>query len=144
MSLIIIADDDELIVDLVRGALESRGHIVGSLSDGRAVRTVVELKRPDAVILDCSMDDVSGIIALREIRASTQVAATPVLMLTARRGEADEEIARIAGADEYLRKPFDPDEMVMLVEALIAKTAESHGRRATDLLRARPVRAASH
>jgi DNA-binding response OmpR family regulator len=132
MPLIIIADDDELVIDVVRAALEARGHVVGSLGDGRGVRQVVELKRPDAVILDCSMDDVSGIVALREIRASVKAAATPVLMLTARRSRADEKIARVAGADDYLRKPFDPDELVARIEALIDESGQRHARRASD------------
>ena len=122
MPLVIIADDDELVVDIVRTALEARGHVVGRLDDGKPVRNVVELKRPDVVILDCAME-VSGIVALKEIRASEKAYATPVLILTARRSTADEEIAWSAGADDYLRKPFDPDELVARVEALIGKTA---------------------
>lgn len=121
MPRIIIADDDELVVSIVRAALEARGHIVGELTDGKPVKDVVELKRPDIVILDCSMAEVSGIMALKEIRASASAFATPVLMLTGRRSHADEEIAWIAGADDYLRKPFDPDELVARVEALIVK-----------------------
>ena len=132
MSLIIIADDDELVIDVVRAALEARGHVVGSLGDGKGVRKVVELKRPDAVILDCSMDDVSGVIALREIRASVKVAATPVLMLTGRRSNMDENIARVAGADDYLRKPFDPDELVARIEVLIDQSSQRFARRASD------------
>ena len=120
MPLVIIADDDELVVDIVRAALENRGHVVGRLSDGKPVCDVVELKRPDIVILDCVME-VSGIVALKEIRASVAAYATPVLILTARSSGADEEIAWAAGADDYLRKPFDPDELVMRVEALIDK-----------------------
>jgi DNA-binding response OmpR family regulator len=120
MPLVIIADDDELVVDIVRTALETRGHVVGRLSDGKPVRDVVELKKPDVVILDCVME-VSGIVALKEIRASADAYATPVLILTARTSGADEEIAWAAGADDYLRKPFDPDELVARVEALIDK-----------------------
>ena len=127
MPLVIIADDDELIVDIVRTALETRGHVVGRLSDGKAVCNVVELKRPDVVILDCAME-VSGIVALKEIRASDEAYATPVLMLTARCSGADEEIAWAAGADDYLRKPFDPDELVVRVEALIDKSAAAQSR----------------
>jgi DNA-binding response OmpR family regulator len=123
MSLVIIADDDEMVVRIVRAALENRGYIVGALSDGAPVREVVELKCPDVVILDCSMARVSGITALREIRASDTVYATPVLILTAKCGRGDEEIARTAGADDYLRKPFDPDELVARVDALGAKYA---------------------
>lgn len=120
MPLVIIADDDELVVDIVRTALEARGHVVGRLNDGKPVRNVVELKRPDVVILDCAME-VSGIVALKEIRASEMAYDTPVLILTARRSTADEEIAWSAGADDYLRKPFDPDELVARVEALIER-----------------------
>ena len=123
MPRIIIADDDELVISIVRAALEARGHIVGELSDGKQVKHVVELKRPDVVILDCSMAEVSGIIALKEIRASASASTTPVLMLTARRSRADEGIAWVAGADDYLRKPFDPDELVVRVEALIERNA---------------------
>lgn len=135
MPLIIIADDDELVVSVVRAALEARGHVVGELNDGKRVKHVVELKRPDVVILDCSMAEVSGIIALKEIRASHNASMTPVLMLTARRGRADEGIAWVAGADDYLRKPFDPDELVARVEALLDRTSGAmplpdEGRRA--------------
>ena len=129
MPFVIIADDDELVVDIVCAALETRGHVVGRLSDGQPVRDVVELKRPDAVILDCTMAQVSGIVALREIRASAEAFATPVLILTARCGVADEEIAWIAGADDYLRKPFDPEELVMRVELLISKSAATSALR---------------
>ena len=97
--------------------------IVGGLSDGKPVSKIVELKRPDVVILDCTMEQVSGIVALRQIRASATAIATPVLMLTARRGAADEDIAWQAGADDYLRKPFDPEELVIRVEALVGKHA---------------------
>ena len=128
MPFVIIADDDELVVEVVCAALGTRGHVVGKLSDGEAVCNVVELKRPDVVILDCAMANVSGMTALREIRASTKAFATPVLMLTARCSNADEEIAFIAGADDYLRKPFDPEELVVRVEALISKQAGVHER----------------
>lgn len=125
MPLILIADDDELVVDIVRSALEARGHVVGELNDGRLVKSVVELKRPEVVILDCSMAEVSGIMALKEIRASASASATPVLMLTARRSNADEGIAWVAGANDYLRKPFDPDELVARVEALLHRSSRA-------------------
>lgn len=132
MSLIIIADDDQLVVAVVRAALEARGHVVGELSDGKSVKQVVELKRPDLVILDCAMAEVSGIIALKEIRASATAYTTPVLILTGRRGFADEGIARDAGADDYLRKPFDPDELVARVEVLIEKSIAAASRWIAD------------
>jgi DNA-binding response OmpR family regulator len=123
MARIIIADDDELVVDMVRSVLEARGHIVGSLEDGSRVKQVVETKRPDLVILDCSMPEKSGIQVLRELRTSLIAHETPVLVLTGRRSLNDEGIAWNAGTDDYLRKPFDPDELVVRVEALLDSAA---------------------
>ena len=119
MALILIADDDELVIDLVRSALSARGHVVGALNDGTSVRQVVELKRPDLVILDCSMPALPGIEALRQIRSSATGYLTPVLMLTGRTSKADEEIALRTGADDYIRKPFDMDQLIARVEVLL-------------------------
>jgi DNA-binding response OmpR family regulator len=133
VALILIADDDEIVVCLVRDALGARGHVVGALDDGLPVLGVVEFKLPELVILDCSMPELSGIEALRQIRTSRTCFATPVLMLTGRRSAADEEIAMRSGANDYLRKPFDPDQLVSRVEILVAK------RRARQLADTMPV-----
>lgn len=121
MALILIADDDELVVELVREALGAHGHIVGAVDDGMPVVGIVEFKRPALVILDCNMPELSGIEALRQIRISRTAYLTPVLMLTGCIGETDEEIAMRAGANDYLRKPFDPDQLVSRVETLLRR-----------------------
>lgn len=125
MALVLIADDDELVVEAVRGALGTRGHIVGAVGDGLPVIGVVEGKRPALVILDCSMPELSGVQALSQIRLSRTCYDTPVLMLTARCGEMDENIARREGANDYMRKPFDVDDLVARVEGLIDKHNEA-------------------
>jgi len=121
MALILIAEDDELIVEAVRSALGARGHIVGAVDNGMPVASIVEFKRPALVILDCNMPDLPGIEALRQIRLLRTAHATPVLMLTARCGAFDEEIAMRAGASDYLRKPFDSDQLVSRVETLLRR-----------------------
>jgi DNA-binding response OmpR family regulator len=123
MALILIADDDELVVEDVRTALSAAGHIVGAVDDGKPVVSIVDFKRPALVILDCNMPELSGVEALRQIRLSQVSWATPVLMLTAACGQTDELIAMRAGADDYLRKPFDDDDLVLRVNALL-KQAE--------------------
>jgi DNA-binding response OmpR family regulator len=122
MARILIADDDELVVEIARAALEARGHIVGALPDGSRVRSVVDAKRPDLLVLDCAMPQLSGVDALRQVRNSDVAFHTPVLMLTGRGSLADERIAYGAGADDYMRKPFSPDELVASIEALLEKT----------------------
>ena len=130
MALILIADDDDLIVDMVADALRQRGHVVGTLEDGRHVIDIVNFKRPSLVILDCGMPTKSGIDVLRQIRASQTTYDTPVLMLTGRRSDADEEIALRAGANEYIRKPFILSKLVDRAESLILE-AESRPRAAS-------------
>jgi DNA-binding response OmpR family regulator len=139
MARIIIADDDELIIEVVRAALEPRSHIVGALPDGIDVQRIVEQRRPDLLILDCAMPGLSGVQVLRNLRNSHAAYAVPVLMLTARASTADENIALLAGADEYLRKPFDPDQLVAVVESLLEQAAKRaahearHGRKFTSV-----------
>jgi DNA-binding response OmpR family regulator len=123
MALILLADDDEMVCDVVRETLSSHGHLVGLVGNGADAIRVVETKRPDLIILDCAMPEVTGIQALRQIRLSRTAFRTPVLILTARRGERDEEIAMRAGANDYLRKPFNPDQLVVRVESLLEKAA---------------------
>ncbi|MEA2351471.1 MAG: two-component system, OmpR family, phosphate regulon response regulator OmpR [Thermoleophilaceae bacterium] len=123
MALILIADDDELVVDVVRAALGTRGHIVGAVDDGMPVAGIVEFKRPELVLLDFNMPELCGIDALRQIRALRNAYATPVLMLTACRGEFEEELAMRAGANDYLRKPFDSAQLVSRVETLLRRAA---------------------
>ena len=69
MALILIADDDELILEMVAEALRERGHVVGTLDDGRHVMAVANFKRPSLVILDCGMPTMSGIDVLRQLNA---------------------------------------------------------------------------
>lgn len=122
MGRIIIADDDEIIGEIARDALIAAGHGAGLVPNGRDALAVIKARRPDLAILDCNMPELSGVLVVRELRKMPEFADLPVLMLTGRRGERDEELARFAGANDYLRKPFDPDELVFRAEQLLGKT----------------------
>lgn len=126
MARIVIADDDAIIIEIIRAVLERGGHVVGALPDGVDVGRVADLKKPDLVILDCSMPGKSGIDALRDIRLSPVSYNTPVLMLTGALHKANEDIAMRAGANEYLRKPFDPDELLAIVDVMLSRSTKTH------------------
>lgn len=121
--LIVVADDEELIVDLVCAALEPLGCLLETLNDGFEVIDVVTSIRPDLVILDCSMPGLSGVDVVRQIRASDDCFRIPILMLTGRRAAADEAIAKRAGANYYMRKPFDPVDLLARVEFILDEAA---------------------
>jgi DNA-binding response OmpR family regulator len=118
-SRIILADDEELIGEIVRGLLSEEGHIVGIVPDGEAAVRAVILKVPDLVIMDVMMPGLGGVEAVRQIRASATAHSVPILMLSSRGDQADMEIALRAGADDYLSKPFDKDELMSRVDRLL-------------------------
>ena len=120
MARIIIADDDEIVATIVSDALYGAGHAVGWVSDGERALEVVRRRAPDVLILDCNMPGKSGIMVLRELRQSPEFYRLPVLMLTGRGSNSDEDIARYEGANDYLTKPFDPVELIDRVEELMS------------------------
>lgn len=119
MARIIYAEDDEIMGEVVRHALSSVGHVVGVVDNGKAALQAISVKLPELVILDCSIPEVSGIEVLRAIRLNREFYDTPVLMLTARSSEQDVDLAAYAGADGYIKKPFDPDYLIFLAESLL-------------------------
>ena len=119
MGRIILADDDDLIAELVADAFRSAGHAVGWLKDGKTALDLIKQRPPDLVILDCNMPGLSGVNVLREMRQSSKLFGIPVIMLTGRQSDTDEEIVRFEGANDYIRKPFEPAVLVRRAEALM-------------------------
>ena len=131
MALIHLADDDPLVREIVHKTLKQQGHVVGMVDNGADAVRIFQAKRPDLVILDCAMPLLGGIEALRQIRYLSGDMHIPILMLTARRSSKDEEIAIRAGADDYLRKPFNPTQLLVRVELLLRRAENSRIRFAT-------------
>ena len=121
MARIIVAEDDEIVSEIVREALTRAGHVVGVLDNGADALRAIQLKRPDLVILDCNMPELSGLLVLREVRQALATYDTPVLVLTGRQSRRDVELAFNQGADDYMKKAFDPEELVFRVEELLEK-----------------------
>lgn len=121
MARIIMAEDDEIVGEIVASALIAAGHGVGVLSDGESALAAIRAKRPDVVVLDSHLPGLAGPALVREMRRRAETAAIPVLMLTARAGEGDLTSAMHAGVNDYITKPFDADEVVFRVEELLAR-----------------------
>lgn len=130
MARIIIADDDEIVGEIARDVLVANGHGAGLVTDGAEALRVVKARRPDLLVLDCTMPGMAGVLVLREIRTTPGFSDLPVMMLTARRSAQDVDLAMFAGADDYLKKPFDPDEFLFRVEELLARKMIGRPRRA--------------
>lgn len=119
MALFLLADDDDIVGELVRETFAEYGHAVGVVTNGRDALRAMRAKRPDLVIMDCNMPELSGLLALREMRQSPDLYTLPVLMLTARQGRTDEELAMHEGANGYMKKPFDPHTLVFRAEEML-------------------------
>lgn len=116
---ILVCDDDPLLVDLLQYRLASRGYEVIVAEDGgKALRRLQEM-RPDAILLDAMMPVIDGYEVLRQIREDERLADVPVIMLTARRQEKDIVTALELGANDYMVKPFIPEELVARLARLI-------------------------
>jgi two-component system, OmpR family, response regulator MtrA len=116
---IIVAEDDRAVRELVEFKLSSAGHDVRLEEDGQAALDAIRSDRPDVVVLDWMMPNLTGIEVCEAIRADPELAGLPVLLLTARAQEADMERGKAAGVDEYLVKPFSPKDLLERVEKLV-------------------------
>ena len=119
MARILIADDDELIAELASEVLIDAGHACGWVTSAEAAWQCLRRKRPDILLLDQSMPGESGLSLLRRLRQSARLYDLPVMMFTAMNGDADEAQAIYAGAQDFIRKPFDPALLVRRVERII-------------------------
>ena len=118
-ALVLCADDDEDILSLVSLRLERAGFRVARAVDGDQALTLARELRPDVAVLDVMMPKRSGVEVLTELRADPALAATRVILLSARVQDSDVDRGLGAGADAYLAKPFKAAELVTKVEQLL-------------------------
>ena len=116
---VLICDDEEVLRALVRATLDDGAYRVIEAEDGDQSLELAREVRPDLIVLDMMMPGRSGLDVLREVRSDPELAATPVVMLTARARVSDRDAALTAGADRYLAKPFSPLELISVVEELV-------------------------
>src|SRR5262245_6964531 len=102
---VLICDDDPLLLKLIEYRLEAKGYDVVKAADGAEALSAVAKERPNLVVLDAMMPKTDGFEVLSRIKADPSLAPTPVIMLTARKGEKDIVSALEKGADDYLVKP---------------------------------------
>src|SRR3982750_4063209 len=120
VTVVLVADDDADIRDLVAFKLEQAGFEVIPVEDGQTALEQAQTRRPTLAVLDVSMPGLSGIDVCRMLRAAPATAGILIIMLTARVQEQDVEGGFSAGADDYVTKPFSPRELVSRIQALLS------------------------
>jgi two-component system KDP operon response regulator KdpE len=116
---ILLVDDDPQLIRLVRANLESVGHKITVSMDAQSALRQINLEVPDLIILDIMLPDMDGYGLCQRIR---EFSAVPIIMLTARVEDADKIKGLKAGADDYLTKPFNMEELLARVEAVLRRT----------------------
>src|SRR4051794_27478501 len=114
--LVLVADDEPRITKLVSMALMEEGFRIVTARDGEEALRKTEEIRPDVVLLDIVMPDLDGIEVMRQLRERRPV---PVILLTAKGSTADKAKGLDLGADDYVAKPFHPDELAARVRAVL-------------------------
>lgn len=133
----LIIDDEENIVEFIKLGLRYEGFQVEAASDGEQGITAAQRVNPEIIILDLMMPGIDGIEVCKRLRDNPITRDIPILMLTARDEVRDRIIGLDAGADDYLTKPFDFDELMARIRAILrqqsrVKAASSGGSGASD------------
>lgn len=127
---ILIVDDEERIVNFLRAKLNASGYDVFTASNGLEGLEQAQAQEPDLVVLDLLMPKMDGLEMLKELRSFSTI---PVIILTAKGADADRIRGFQLGADDYLPKPFNPDELVARIEAIKRRLDPGERRKTPDV-----------
>ena len=117
-----MVDDDPEILRLIAAYLEQAGYEVRAVANGQAALDAMAVQKPDLVVLDLMLPQINGFGVTKTMRADSDLAGIPVIMVTARLDETDKILGLELGADDYVTKPFNPRELVARVRAVLRRT----------------------
>ena len=135
---ILVVDDEPDIVALVVYHLAKAGFKISTASNGGDALRIAQQDRPALIVLDLMLPGMSGLEVLDQLRADESTRDIAVLMLTARREEADRIKGLSSGADDYLTKPFSPQELVLRVRNILRRIAQAQAG-VPDVMKVGPV-----
>ena len=123
MTTVLIADDDVAMRTLIGAAIADGDYIVVEAEDGDEAWDVIQKHRPSVALLDVQMGGQTGLEVTRRIRSSPDVADMAVVLVSAKTQDSDVQAGLDAGADQYVKKPFSPNQLAATVREWAAKKA---------------------
>jgi two-component system phosphate regulon response regulator PhoB len=130
---ILIVEDEQPIREMIAFALRRAGFDVSEAEDSRRARVQMADRRPDLVLIDWMLPDMSGLELTRHIKRESATRDLPVIMLTARAAEGDKVAGLDGGADDYMTKPFSPRELLSRINAVLRRTGGPSGEDAIEV-----------
>ncbi|GAB6100567.1 response regulator transcription factor [Halanaerocella petrolearia] len=137
---ILVVDDEENIVQLVKFNLEEKGYEVVTAYDGQQALEVVKKEDPDLMVLDLMLPEVDGFDICREIRKNDQFNKLPIIILSAKEEEVDKILGLELGADDYITKPFSPRELIARVKAVLRRVTSQDFVQKDDVIKVGDVK----
>lgn len=119
---ILIVDDEEHIVELIKFNLEANGYKTITASNGLEALELAKNEKPDLVLLDIMLPGLNGNDVCKEIRKDTEISTMPIIMITAKGEELDRILGLELGADDYVTKPFSVRELMARIKAVLRRT----------------------
>lgn len=116
---LLIVEDDELVQSLLAAYLKAEGFKVSYAGTGKEMLATLNSEKIDLILLDLGLPDEDGLTLTRQTRARSNI---PIIVITARQGREDRLMALELGADDYLTKPFDPEELVLRVHNVLGRS----------------------
>ena len=122
---ILLIDDEKLATDLISARLEANGFEVSAANSPEAALDFLKTNKPDLILLDLIMPGMNGYEVLDKIRAGNTTKDIPVIMLTAKMVQADKVKALNKGLDDYMTKPYDSEELLARINAVLKRSKSS-------------------
>src|SRR5229473_2907572 len=121
-TILLVEDDPDTARSLTR-ALESSGYRVTAVDTGNEARSIIEHVRPDLILLDLMLPDTDGLVLCTALK---QLTSAPIIICSARQQQVDRVLGLKLGADDFVAKPFDLDELEARIEAVLRRAARTH------------------
>lgn len=138
MNQILLVEDDQESAEYIKQILEVNGFNVIHSYTGKDIVKKILLNSPDLVLLDLTLPDVDGIDICREIKSDFRFQTVPIILITARANVEDKVIGFESGADDYITKPFEPQELVARIKALLRRV-EIFGGKPHEVITIGPI-----
>jgi two-component system alkaline phosphatase synthesis response regulator PhoP len=120
---ILVIDDEEDLIELVRYNLEKEGFLVKGAPDGELGLKAAMQENPDVILIDLMLPGIDGLDVCRSLRSDNRTSRIPIIMLTAKVAESDRILGLELGADDYVTKPFSPGELTARIKAVLRRTS---------------------
>ncbi|MBC8338153.1 MAG: response regulator [Rhodospirillales bacterium] len=124
---LLIVEDDELVQSLLAAYMQNEGFKISLATTGKEMLACIDSESIDLVLLDLGLPDEDGLVLARQVRARSSL---PIIVVTARKEQKDRLAALEIGADDYLTKPFDPEELVLRVRNLLSRSGDGNTKEA--------------